>query len=476
VGTPPSQRTESGDALIGWATDALRFEALLGAGAMGAVYLGRQLRLDRAVAIKVIAPQFATNRAYVDRFDREARTLAKLAHPNVVTCYDFGPLTGPDGKPLLIMVMEFVDGRSIGAIADAGEPLTVREILGLYRQAAHGLAAAHALGIVHRDIKPDNLMVTSSGVAKLADFGLAKADDSAGLTAAGTLMGTPAYMAPEVCQGREPAGASDIYSLGCSLFHSLTGKPPFPSPSSLEVIQCHINTPAPRLGQRVPNFAELDGLLAQAMAKDPAARPTAEGFARQLDSWSGRVSAEFRVGSGSQRERSVLETMEISPLDAAAEAGIPDAMAARSLKSIDTVGAAAGSGAAQERAQDAGERSLRDVDLGLDAPQQTPATLLSGPGLPAAAVQPVEKRGFAVPDYLQPQPEPALPPPPTAAPPSPLPSAPVPSPAASPGSARKPSVPAAVPARGCAVRRQVGRAGTAGPAPRSAAPGQGRCQ
>lgn len=217
------------DPLLGFATDSLRFDALLGRGGMGAVYRGLQIRLDRPVAIKVIKPDLAADPGYRERFGREAQTMGRLVHPHVIACHDFGPITGPDGEELLVMVMEFVSGASLGHMA-GDERLPVRQVIEWYRQAADALAAAHRLGIVHRDLKPDNIMVTREGVAKLADFGLARAADSIQVTATGALVGSPAYMSPEASLGHEPVFASDVYSLACSIFHTLSGRPPPTTP------------------------------------------------------------------------------------------------------------------------------------------------------------------------------------------------------------------------------------------------------
>ncbi|MBA3939012.1 MAG: serine/threonine protein kinase, partial [Planctomycetes bacterium] len=268
--------------LVGYHTDALLFEAVLGSGAMGVVYRGRQVRLDRLVAIKVIAAHLAGDPAYVDRFNREARTLARLHHPGIVACYDFGPLPGPAGETLLIMVMEFVDGSSLGDLLKS-RPMGVRAVLELHRQAAEGLAAAHYAGVVHRDIKPDNIMVTRDGLAKITDFGLAKCDDNASLTQVGLLMGTPAYMAPEVCAGGVPTPSSDLYSLGCALYAALVGEVPYPSPSSLESIQLHLKAPVPAIAGRRPELAMLDGLLRRLLAKAPGERcASAQQLAKEL--------------------------------------------------------------------------------------------------------------------------------------------------------------------------------------------------
>jgi serine/threonine protein kinase len=318
------------DPLVGHRTEALLFESRLGSGAMGSVYRARQLHLDRTVAVKVIAPHLTINAAYIERFNREARTLAKLAHPNVVTCFDFGPMVGPDGKKMLILVMEFIDGRSMGEMTPEGQ--SARLVLDLYRQASEGLAAAHALGIVHRDIKPDNIMVTRAGQAKLADFGLAKPRDSAGLTMSGSVLGSPAYMAPEVCKGSEPTPSSDIYSLGCAFMQSLTGDVPFTASSPLEVIQFHINKEPPKVSTRMPALVQLDALVSRMLEKSPSARPTASDLVPALAALRDRCSTELQVGSGElsvQRDRSELKTMgfdeAIKPAPGAAQRQPPPA-------------------------------------------------------------------------------------------------------------------------------------------------------
>jgi eukaryotic-like serine/threonine-protein kinase len=169
------------DPLVGYEVDGLRFESLLGRGAMGAVYKGLQTGLNRPVAIKVIAPHLAEDQTYLDRFLREGRTLGRLKHPHVIACHDIVRTTGPGGGELVLMTLEFVDGWSLGSLLKKKHRLTARQVIELHRQAAEGLSAAHALGIIHRDVKPDNIMVTRHGQAKLADFGLAKGEESASL-------------------------------------------------------------------------------------------------------------------------------------------------------------------------------------------------------------------------------------------------------------------------------------------------------
>lgn len=190
------------DPFIGFSTDALRFDTLLGQGAMGAVYRGEQLRMNRTVAIKVIAAHMVADPHSIERFTREAQVLGGLVHPNIIACHDYGPTTGPTGDAIYVMVLEFVDGWSLGALTRQ-KRLTVRKTLDLYRQACEGLGFAHRQGVVHRDIKPDNILVTTSGLAKIADFGLARNADSILLTQPGAILGSPAYMSPEACRGDE---------------------------------------------------------------------------------------------------------------------------------------------------------------------------------------------------------------------------------------------------------------------------------
>ncbi len=259
------------DPYIGFATDALRFDKLLGKGGMGSVYLGEQLRLHRLVAIKVIAQHLVTDPKYIERFTREAQFLGRLVHPNVIACHDYGPSQGPNGEPIYVMVLEYVDGWSLGALARL-KRLTVRQTLDLYRQAADGLAFAHRLGVVHRDIKPDNILVTKLGVAKIADFGLARSEDCVQVTQTGAIIGSPAYMAPEACRGEEPTARSDIYSLGCALFQTLTDQPPYTAQSTLQVLNQHLTEPVPSLLLQRADLTRLQPILTKCLAKRPSER------------------------------------------------------------------------------------------------------------------------------------------------------------------------------------------------------------
>ena len=270
------------DPYIGFATDALRFDKLLGKGGMGSVYLGEQLRMNRMVAIKVIAQHLVTDPKYIERFTREAQVLGRLVHPNVIACHDYGPSEGPKGEPIYVMVLEYVDGWSLGALSRL-KRLTVRQTLDLYRQAAEGLAFAHRLGVVHRDIKPDNILVTKLGVAKIADFGLARSEDCVQVTQTGAIIGSPAYMSPEACRGEEPTARSDIYSLGCALFQTLTDQPPYTGQATLQVLNQHLTQPVPNLLLQRADLTRLQPIVAKCLAKRPSERwPDALALAEVL--------------------------------------------------------------------------------------------------------------------------------------------------------------------------------------------------
>jgi serine/threonine protein kinase len=259
------------DILAGFQNDVLRFERLLGRGGMGAVYKGIQLSMNREVAIKVIAPHRVDNRKSIDRFLSEARTLGKLVHPHVIACHDVGEFVGPNGANVIYMLLEYVDGQSLGTMLKNAQ-LPIRDVLEYHRQVAEGLAAAHKLGIIHRDIKPDNIIVTTTGIAKLADFGLAKNEEDLGLTQDGAVIGTPYYIAPEVWNGKEAAESSDIYSFGCSLFHMLTGSLPYKAKGTLEIMKQHVSAPIPTIADFQGDLAFLQPIINHCLAKNPIYR------------------------------------------------------------------------------------------------------------------------------------------------------------------------------------------------------------
>jgi hypothetical protein len=213
----------------------------LGAGGMGKVYRARDLTLDRLVALKTLARQLSADTDYVQRFLKEARAAARLNHPNIVQIYDFGCVDS-----IYYLAMEFVDGHSLGTYLKRGH-FSETESIQIIRHACRALSVAHADGIVHRDIKPDNLMLTSRGDVKLVDLGIAKrVDEEVSLTQTGQAIGTPHYISPEQIRGqRDIDSRADIYSLGATLYHLLTGHTPYPGSSGPIVMSMHLVEPLP---------------------------------------------------------------------------------------------------------------------------------------------------------------------------------------------------------------------------------------
>jgi serine/threonine-protein kinase len=249
-----------------------RLLRLLGEGGMGAVYLAYHEGLDRQVAIKVLNDEMVSNQAHIDRFYREAKSGALLNHPNIVRSLNIGQ-DRATGKHYLIL--EFVDGPSARQLLDRGKRLAVGDAVHIALDIARALEHVHSRNVVHRDIKPDNILTTRSGVAKLADLGLAKRTDEAShLTATRQGFGTTHYMPYEqAINARKADGRSDIYALGATLYHLLTGEVPFGGENHLEVVEKKSRgyfTPASVLNDRVPQV--LDDILAKMMARDPRNR------------------------------------------------------------------------------------------------------------------------------------------------------------------------------------------------------------
>ena len=247
-----------------------QLEQLLASGGMGAVWRARDLRLDRAVAVKELTGAGLTLPMAVQRFDREARAVARLAHPNIVALHDVGI---EDGRPYL--VMELVDGRSLAGILEEG-PLPPASAVAVAAQTCEGLAAAHAAGIVHRDIKPGNLLLTGTGVVKICDFGIARLHDAAGditLTGVASPLGSYKYVAPEQANGEPVDARTDLYALGCTLYAMLAGAPPF-SGSQHAVVHQHLTQPPPPLPVGTAGIpADLGALVQQLLRKKPEQRP-----------------------------------------------------------------------------------------------------------------------------------------------------------------------------------------------------------
>jgi serine/threonine-protein kinase len=252
-------------------------ERELGRGGMGTVVLARDTALERPVAVKLLDERAAADEDLRERFLREGRFAAQLSHPNVVAIYDTGE---EDGTPYI--VMERVDGDSLADVLRRRGPLPADDVVELGRQACAGLAHAHARGLVHRDVKPQNLLLDRDGTLKVADFGIARsAAGSATITQAGTLLGTAAYMAPEVVQGEPATAAADVYSLGAVLYELATARPPrrvatisdLAAPDPVRPPSEHVELPV-----------ELEDTIMRCLAQNPAARfATADELARELD-------------------------------------------------------------------------------------------------------------------------------------------------------------------------------------------------
>ncbi len=259
------------DPLIGRNLRGCVIDKKVGEGGMGSVYHARQLSLERSVAIKVLPPDLARNRNFIQRFEREAKSLAKINHPNILHIYDFGE--EPQLK-LYFMIIEFVDGTDLGEVLNQRTTLPQLEILDLIRQAAAGLEMAAAKGVIHRDIKPDNLMIADNGICKVSDFGLAKGyGEENEVTSVGVRVGTPAFMSPEQCDGVEVDYRSDVYNLGCTAFLCLTGRLPFDGETPFSIMLKHKSDPIPSVRDISPSVdPSVDKLIQRMLAKKPADR------------------------------------------------------------------------------------------------------------------------------------------------------------------------------------------------------------
>ncbi len=237
-------------------------------GGMAQVYLAKDLLLDRPVALKVLFPELSVDRSFVERFRREAQAAANLSHPNIVSVYDWG-----EGEHTYFIVMEYVNGRTLAQLLRQG-PLDAEQAASLGAEVAAALSFAHAHGVIHRDVKPANVLIDKSGQVKVTDFGIARAAGAKeGLTQTGTVMGTATYFSPEQAQGYPVDARSDVYSLGVVMYEMVTGRPPFSGDNPVAIAYKHVREEAvaPTLVNRaVP--PSLEAIILQAMAKDPADR------------------------------------------------------------------------------------------------------------------------------------------------------------------------------------------------------------
>jgi len=264
-----------GDLPAGTRIASYQIEELIGRGGMAVVYRAIDVRLDRPVALKILAPELAADEAFRQRFIRESRAAAAVDHPNVIPVFEAGEADG-----MLFIAMRYVSGQDVRALIERSGRLPVARTVSIVAQVAAALDAAHAHGLVHRDVKPANMLLAAAGDGTtpdhvyLSDFGLSKhAVSTASLTGTGQFLGTLDYMSPEQVEGRPIDGRTDLYALACAAFEMLTGEPPFRREENLAVLWAQVSMPPPSVRQRRPELsAEVDQVMATALAKSPADR------------------------------------------------------------------------------------------------------------------------------------------------------------------------------------------------------------
>ena len=267
---------------------------LLGKGAMGEVYEGKDEALGRRVAIKILGAKHRESTEFKTRFLREGRSLAAMNHPNIVQIYAIGE---EGGRPFL--AMEFLDGEDLGQALKKRGPLHPGDAAEAIRQASVGLQEAQRAGVVHRDVKPSNLVVTVNGAVKVTDFGLAKAlQEDLSITATGVFVGTPDYLAPEQAMGDDVDSRADVYALGCSLFHMCSGHPPFRKGGQDDhytaVVRRHLKAERPQLKLEIAGFdEELSDLCRRMMSRRPDVRPTFDELIDKLGAISARLGGQI---------------------------------------------------------------------------------------------------------------------------------------------------------------------------------------
>jgi hypothetical protein len=266
-----------------------RLDERIASGGMGDVWRSVDDVLGRTVAVKILLPSLLEDTGFTERFRVEARTMATINHPGVVDIYDYGS----DGPAGAYLVMEYVEGDALSRTLSRVGRLTPARTMALVAQAADALQAAHEKGIVHRDVKPGNLLVRPNGTLVLTDFGIARSAGAAQLTAAGSVLGTASYISPEQAMGEQATALSDIYALGVVAYQCLAGRRPFEGDNPLEIAMRHVREMPPPLPPDIP--VSVCAIVERAMAKDPAARwPTAAAFA----TIARRSAAEFAATAG----------------------------------------------------------------------------------------------------------------------------------------------------------------------------------
>lgn len=278
-------------------------------GGMGEVWEATDQVLGRIVAIKLLSPALADQAGFAQRFREEARNTAALSHPNIAAVYDYGEDEGASW-----LVMELVRGEPLSAIIAEHGTLSAERTISITAQAAHALQAAHERGVIHRDVKPANIMVKPSGEVKLTDFGISRATDAVPITRTGEVMGTAQYISPEQATGQPVSPASDIYALGCVAYEMLTGRRPFDEGSPVATAMAHVTTPAPPLPDTVP--PSLAAVIMSCLAKAPSDRPRS---ARALaDNLRGAPTSGFPVTAPIATTERLSPHTQVAPVGASA--------------------------------------------------------------------------------------------------------------------------------------------------------------
>ncbi|WP_107772979.1 serine/threonine-protein kinase [Nocardioides sediminis] len=328
--TTPPTGPSNGPAPERFADDAHRYAltSRIATGGMGEVWRGTDTVLSRPVAIKVLKPEYADDALFRTRFETEARHAASLHHPGIAGVFDFGEAAPVDGSttPRPFLVMELVEGQPLSNLLRPDAPMDPAVVSDLLAQAADALGAAHAAGIVHRDVKPGNLIVTPDRRTKVTDFGIARAAQGMSLTETGQVLGTPAYISPEQAEGKRATAASDVYALGVVAFECLAGRKPFLADTPVATAIAHLREPVPDLPDSVPG--DLAAVVRRSMAKGPAER-YADGaaLAAALRDPSGAaaaggatVVAPVVAGPSAPADEEPTRTQVIAPVPAAAAA------------------------------------------------------------------------------------------------------------------------------------------------------------
>jgi predicted Ser/Thr protein kinase len=305
----PGRMTESGAELV--LGGRYRLEDRIASGGMGTVWSARDETLNRPVALKILNEAFADDERFIERFRREAKAAAGLVHPNVAGVFDYGE---DGGRPYI--VMELIDGDTLAQLVEDRGPFPPDEVARIGADVAATLALAHERGIVHRDVKPANVMLTRRGEVKVMDFGIA-AEILAGatsLTGTGMVLGTARYLSPEQARGERATPRSDVYSLGVVLYELLAGRAPFVRPTPMATAMAHMNDPAPPLADARPAIpADLAGIVDRCLAKDPADRPAS----------AGALAAELRGVAPAALDADTAVLPAGAPTDELAETGPP---------------------------------------------------------------------------------------------------------------------------------------------------------